>query len=379
MGQVFGRAPIQAEALPFINLPRRNIHDLWEAFNDIAEGFGLTLSEFQEILRVSVKEYKEFSDKRMDAATEALFHVYDDDRNSLVDSLEFLSATAIVSAMSVEEKLWFIFGIYDFDESGLLTVDEMTLSLRAAISGLCKISGVEKPKQSEIDLIANCAFEISGGLREVSIQGGFDGKEKTAITKDEFVLYVINNPELISWIEYFGDFEEVEPSSYPTYIPKMHVHRDLSHQHIIDEHSSSSFYRKNEKLYREPQPWNHVAALSEPSQTKDINPNSMPCTSLTLDWIYGRNTDSKAFYTHDGAIIYPSGATTVKSTVSDGAFQQFFFMGQSDYITSLAIWHQGEDDSLIATSQFGEKPTINIWSSSRMENIVAVFGFHKVS
>eukprot|EP00957_Ditylum_brightwellii_P192617 14665386-Ditylum_brightwellii.AAC.1 len=57
MGQTIGRAPIQSEVLVFLNLPRGNIIDLWEAFNDIAEGFGLTLNEVQDILRVALKEY----------------------------------------------------------------------------------------------------------------------------------------------------------------------------------------------------------------------------------------------------------------------------------------------------------------------------------
>ena len=45
--------------------------------------------------------------------------------NELVDALEFLSAIALISGMSHEEKVRYIFGIYDFDESGLLSVDEV--------------------------------------------------------------------------------------------------------------------------------------------------------------------------------------------------------------------------------------------------------------
>ena len=52
MGQVVGRAPIQPEVRPFINLPSKNVYDIWEAFNDIAEGFGLTCGEFQDIMLV---------------------------------------------------------------------------------------------------------------------------------------------------------------------------------------------------------------------------------------------------------------------------------------------------------------------------------------
>ena len=48
----------------------------------------------------------------------------------------------------------YIFGIYDFDESGVLSVDETILALRSTISGLCKLGGLDPPLESEIEAIA---------------------------------------------------------------------------------------------------------------------------------------------------------------------------------------------------------------------------------
>lgn len=47
----------------------------------------------------------------------------------------------------------YIFGIYDFDESGVLSVDETILALRSTISGLCKLCGLDPPLESEIEAI----------------------------------------------------------------------------------------------------------------------------------------------------------------------------------------------------------------------------------
>ena len=49
MGQVLGRALFQEGALPFVNLQRNAVYDLWESFNDVAEGFGINMEEFKEI------------------------------------------------------------------------------------------------------------------------------------------------------------------------------------------------------------------------------------------------------------------------------------------------------------------------------------------
>ena len=103
MGQTIGRAPLLPGPKHFTNLPKSNIYELWEAFNDIAEGFGLTVDEFLEILRVCLKDYLEYSEKKLDQIGKAVFTTLDDDANDLIDALEFLAAFAIMSGMTPNE------------------------------------------------------------------------------------------------------------------------------------------------------------------------------------------------------------------------------------------------------------------------------------
>ena len=49
MGQKLGRATISPKARPFVNLPKADVYELWDRFNDIADGFGLNLESFQEV------------------------------------------------------------------------------------------------------------------------------------------------------------------------------------------------------------------------------------------------------------------------------------------------------------------------------------------
>tara|TARA_B110000090_G_scaffold204354_1_gene250342 strand:- start:754 stop:1083 length:330 start_codon:yes stop_codon:yes gene_type:complete len=105
MGQTLGRAPLPPGCTRFLNLPRSCIYDLWEAFNDIAEGFGLTIDEFQEILKSALMEYLSITERTLNADTDLVFRAFDDDENNLVDSLEFLSAFALLSGMTPEEKV----------------------------------------------------------------------------------------------------------------------------------------------------------------------------------------------------------------------------------------------------------------------------------
>lgn len=55
------------------------MYDLWEAFNDIAEGFGLTIEEFQEILKSALMEYLGVTERILNTDTEKVFRTFDDD------------------------------------------------------------------------------------------------------------------------------------------------------------------------------------------------------------------------------------------------------------------------------------------------------------
>jgi Ca2+-binding EF-hand superfamily protein len=105
MGQTIGRAPLPAGCQRFLNLPRSCIYDLWEAFNDVAEGFGLTVEEFQEVIKSATLEYLSIPERQLNQETDTVFRLFDDDENNLVDSLEFLSSFATISGMTPEEKI----------------------------------------------------------------------------------------------------------------------------------------------------------------------------------------------------------------------------------------------------------------------------------
>ena len=52
MGQRLGKAQVAEPVRPFLNLDRTSVYQVWEAFNDVAEGFGINVEELTEILMV---------------------------------------------------------------------------------------------------------------------------------------------------------------------------------------------------------------------------------------------------------------------------------------------------------------------------------------
>jgi len=66
--------------MSLILVPRSSMYEIWEAFNDIAEGFGLTIEEFQEILKSSIMEYLNVTERQLNFDTDAVFRLFDDDQ-----------------------------------------------------------------------------------------------------------------------------------------------------------------------------------------------------------------------------------------------------------------------------------------------------------
>jgi len=60
-------------------VPRSCVFELWNAFNDIAEGFGLTIDEFQDIIKHALKDNLGITDQILNASSEKAFRLFDDD------------------------------------------------------------------------------------------------------------------------------------------------------------------------------------------------------------------------------------------------------------------------------------------------------------
>tara|TARA_B110000208_G_scaffold126109_1_gene153642 strand:+ start:155 stop:622 length:468 start_codon:yes stop_codon:yes gene_type:complete len=80
MGQKLGKAEFIEEARPFLNLPSDSVRKLWDAFNDVAEGFGLNSDEFKTICEAAkLHEFLATSRTELDAAVDRIFIAFDTD------------------------------------------------------------------------------------------------------------------------------------------------------------------------------------------------------------------------------------------------------------------------------------------------------------
>jgi len=194
MGQKFGRARLVAAADPFTNLPKRAITHIWQVFNSIADGFGISKEELEEMCG-DLKNELNISRLAMIENAAALFIALDTDKNGLIDALEFASTVAALSGMRYVEVIQFILNCYDFNGTGELTIDEVTLALKSVAIGLSKLSGAKVPRDDAIEQLVSAMFRDIGGRGG---DAGGEGAVQYTIQIPVLTENLISHPDLRS-------------------------------------------------------------------------------------------------------------------------------------------------------------------------------------
>lgn len=410
MGQALGRAPVLPGARNFSNLPKSKIFELWGSFHEEAEGFGLTQDEFLNVLRNCLSSHLEFSTKKLDQIGKVVFTTLDDDANDLIDALEFLSSFAIMSGMTPTEKAQFVFGIFDFDECGVLSPDEVSFALRTTISGLCKLSAMDPPVEADIDQVA---LQATVSRKANRIKG--HGKQATHVSLDDFITFCDTCPEVSSWMCCFGDLDEfgnstlkMEETDEKCVQLMLHAGRTISRSGRafaamdLDSGGGGTMGIENRGLAKDicsQPPWRtDVVPYTEPSDCPVVIPESPPDVKLNIDWVYGMNTKQSRgslSYTGGGDLVYPAGCLGVVFDLETG--NQRYLNSHTDTITCLKVYIEPGDSihktaeasagidnapkTLVVSGEAGKVPKVIVWSpGSRFEEprvVSTLKGFHK--
>ncbi|KAJ8613374.1 hypothetical protein CTAYLR_002298 [Chrysophaeum taylorii] len=151
--------------------------------HDLGGRLALELKHFAKILNLSAEDACPIFEK-----------VFDTDSNKLVDALELMSALTMLSSMSIQSKVDAVHSLFDFNQSGELSIDALTILLRTVLSGCGKMDRrVIPPTIDQLEKLAHWAFDKA--------ERAYDGE----ITKPEFDEFVFAEPRVQHFLEYFTD------------------------------------------------------------------------------------------------------------------------------------------------------------------------------
>ncbi|RLN37668.1 hypothetical protein BBJ28_00001923 [Nothophytophthora sp. Chile5] len=118
--------------------------------------------------------------------------------SSVVNGLEFLTALALTATDGkLEEKAAAIFDIFDFDDSGAITGDELGILIKSAVRGLSKATKGLGPR-----LMALCPMgEVAELTRQCFAHCDLDEEQDLPLAR--FVLWVKQTPKIVNLLRCF--------------------------------------------------------------------------------------------------------------------------------------------------------------------------------
>lgn len=369
MGQKLGRQNLLPEAEIFANLSRASITLLWRGFNDIADGFGVSQDELEEIC-IDLKDELNISKLAIKEKTTALFLLLDTDKNGLVDALEFTSSIAALSGMRLHEIIEFILTSYDFDGTQQLSIDEVTLALKSTAIGLCKMFGAKFPKEETIEHLVSELFRLLSAD---------DSQESYSFRISVLAEALSTHHDICSWYYTFGEPSQVDLVKHELN-PHEHDFQQENPTPVIESSLCNEWniHAKVPKEYSAPGPWRDVVNYITPSAYTNTKMNRFaPDVMFEPTWIYGYQSEkskNNVRYTSSKGhcIVYHNGRYGI--VYSFDSHKQNIFSAHRNEILCLAIHPDGE---FIATGDAGDIPTLNIWSSQTMRVAFSERGFHR--
>lgn len=297
--------------------------------------------------------------------------------------------------------------MYDFDETGVLTLDEMVLAFRSTLSGACKLCNIDAPLETEIENTVGIGFDAakkaadaSAALASKSMKAGNSTNNATAaafdgIEREMFVSFCLTTPDIIAWIEYFDDLleyaenksiitcsfttptENFDGMPLPTEIDETYMHPSLGGPLRSQQEISLAQKPHGQK------PWRSAVNILNVNTAPNKMLANKPSKNLMLNWVYGYNTfysSNNLFYTHVGHVVFPAGSLVVLQYVSDHS--QRYFAHHIDQVTAVAscfvVDQEGNKvNTIIASGERGLRPSIHVWEANSLQLIATLQGFHR--
>ena len=177
MGNLVGKAVVNKCLMRFTAWGKEEIRALrLRHCHDLGGRFSLGRDQLSSLVRQS---------------SDTLHTIFDTDRNQYVDASEVMAAFVMLSKLSIIEKLDFVYQLYDFNGSGELGLDELTMLLRTVAVGCGKMDrAIKAPSTREVEELAKWAFRKAGIQSDSLISRG---------QFDDFCFY---NPTVRNFLDY---------------------------------------------------------------------------------------------------------------------------------------------------------------------------------
>ena len=164
---------------PLLNKTLTNLKENFGSFKAICENFFIDLTEFEHIFGVS----------------ESCFVIWDTDKNGLIDSLELFAGLVVFSNSKFEDKIRFLFEIFDLNEVNTIGAVDVEFMIYSVLSSTYKIYEIK----NEIDVEDISKFIQNSELikiKSIKISNLINFAKQNNIIQEFILLIQRKNPDI---------------------------------------------------------------------------------------------------------------------------------------------------------------------------------------
>lgn len=222
------------------------------SFKSICDTFAINLNEFQQIFP-KMGNYG------------ALFNIWDTDKNGLIDVLElFAGLILFANSARFEDKIYFLFDIFDFNELNSLSIIDLEFMLISCANATFKIYQIGKEVNEE---------EINQFLQN-------DFSDDLRINISQMLKWCAEKPEIT---EFMSLIKRTPPLSKQQIA--VNTQQELEVQSLYSKKSIAQIIQS--KKYKDQLEWLDQIAKKTIDQTqKDQQKNAMDI-QCKIKWVYG--------------------------------------------------------------------------------------------
>ena len=276
-----------------------------------------------------------------------------------IDVLSLLSVFYIFSKGSTKDKVRAIFSLFDFNQNGTMSQDEVTIMFISSFYGLCGYLRVPSKKiEPTCERMAFDTFQYK--VNE------YPHRNSNSINQLEFLEFlqyrIDTDDDGISAVEIVRFFQRVSgvvgarQSNVTTLCAQENSELTIKYDDEIDDYDIER-YEGNGDEFMAIKPW--LGAVKGPSRDVPTS-NNTPDVSLELDWVYGyRSYDVRnnlRYLDDTKEIVFPCAAVVV--LFNPIVRSQHFLQGHDDDIVSLDV---SSDGTQIVTGETGRYPCLIVW------------------
>ncbi|KAL4497254.1 hypothetical protein ABPG72_011189 [Tetrahymena utriculariae] len=351
MGNFLNQLKYTPQANPLLKSSLSKLREYHGSFKSVCDTFSIDLTEYEQIF----------------GSNEQIFKIWDTDNNGLIDALELFSGLILFSDASFDEKVRFLFDIFDFNELNVLTIIDLEFMLISCANATLKIVKQNlEIKEDEINEFLNNYFS-----------------DDSKIDTNQLIKWCSKVPEIIKFLTIIEQKSPETKKPYENLIKTISVEHEPNsikrqtyffNKSLGDIINNSSYQKKIEWIAEKSKKIFNMNPSDQNYNTKDV--------STKINWVYGfcsegvkkpleylKTPGEKAA---SEKILYFTACIVV--IYFPKLYEQKHYLEHDAEVLSLTV---AKNASLVATGELAPKPAIHIWDSNTLQNLGVIKGIHQ--